>query len=427
MHRKLTTIVLAAAALAGCGEEGPVGLDGLVPDDVVQTVEIVLDADVFIEKDTTLGGYSRPALAGYVVIADAYGGALDANALTRFRLPPSSINYVDTEGATKQDTMPTLIGGRVIARIDTTLARPSGPVQVALYRTTEEWDPISAGWEMRVDTPGVRIPWTEPGGTRGELVDVATLEPDADSLVFQVDSVTINLWADTTDAGRGALFVGETPGTQLRLSSLRLHFDARPSARPDTVVTDSVAPTRTTFIYTPAPRPDGTLLIGGIPAWRSFLQLKERLDTLVLTGPGGEEIRLGDATLNYAALLLHPVEPQAGFAPTDSVRLNVRAALGGGQIPLARAPLGDPFGPTVTLSPAVASSPGAPIELPISRALAILTSAGDGAGIERPTLVLIGEVEGDQLGVATFGATMAGARAPQLRLIVSTVRKAQLP
>ncbi len=434
MLKRLLPLGLAAA-LIGCGDEDPVGLDGLVPDDAVRTLEVILDASAFLDADTAIAGFGSPAAGGYALVAEDYGGSLDAHALVRFRLPPASITYVDTAGSTKVDDSPVLVAGTVVARLDTLEARPDVPVMLALYRVAEAWDPGSAGWALRVDTGGVATPWTEAGGTRGALVDSATMPVGADSLVFAVDSATLALWSDTSDAARGALIESRTAGVRLRFNTFRLRYDARPSERPDTVVADSVSPSAVTFAYDPPPGSGGSLVVGGTPAWRSYLRLRDGLDTLTVTvpcssDPQGCARRLADVTINYAALLLQPVAAPAGFAPRDSIDLEVRYALGGGQIPLARAPIGG----TLTSRPVrlaggwFEAGSTAPAELPITEGIReIVQATADEDEAPAPTtLALVDVREGGRFGIASFATLAAGAAAPRLRLIISVVSEDQV-
>lgn len=435
MLKRFTVLVLAAA-LSGCADEDPVGLGGLIPDGAVRTYEVVLDAASFLAADTTIGGFIRPAAGGYAVVAEDHAGALDAHALLRFRLPPSGVTYVDTAGVSRVDTLPKLIGGEFVARMDSARAAPESPVTLALYRTAETWDPATAGWRLRVDSGEVAEPWAEPGGTPGALVAEATLEAGADSVVFPVDSLTLALWSDTTDASRGALVVGRTAGARVRFDSFRLRFRARPSPRPDTVVVDSVGVQAVTFVHDPRPGPDGALFVAGTPSWRSYIEFREGLDTLAVTvpcagRPEGCTFRLSEVTLNHAALLLTPLASPAGFLPEDTVDLEVRSVLSADRVPIARAPLGEIAAPTTALAPATFSggTPAEPVELAITSAMRILLGdpSTGAAPPRRPTLALLDAHEGGGFGIAAFGSAASGAAAPKLRLIVSAVNEVEIP
>lgn len=423
--RILGVFIAATLVLAACAEEDPVGLVGLFPADAVRTIEVILPAEAFLVADTSIGGFSRAADAGFLVVAEDFEGALDAHALARFALPPAGVSFRDTAGTTRTDTLPRLVGGEIVVRVDSLRSRAGVPVRLALFRTAEAWDPRTATWTLRVDSGGVQLPWAQPGGTRGALVDTAVLQPGAGTLTFAVDSTTLALWSDTTDRSRGALVLSETPGVRLRLSSLRLRFQARPSQRPDTVVTDSVGTEARTFVFDPQPAPGANLFVSGTPSWRSFLRLRERLDTLrIATGAADDSIRLSEATINFAALLLQPVAPPPGFSPEDTVVIEARTVLAADEVPLARAPLGGAIS-ELGLPPASFSAGASRVELPITGVLTALAVAPDaGTAQAATTLALIGAPEGALFGLGAFGGR-GGAAAPGLRLILSVTSEVQ--
>src|SRR5690606_1091656 len=135
MLKRWPLACLAAVVLAGCADEGPVGLDPLVPPGVVRSFEVILDADRFLVMDTSITGFTKPSGSGYGAVARAHGGVLDAHTLARFALPLRSVTYKDTAGVTRTDNAPIVIGAELILGIDTLQGRPSEPVSLALYRT----------------------------------------------------------------------------------------------------------------------------------------------------------------------------------------------------------------------------------------------------------------------------------------------------
>lgn len=426
MLKRLPLALLPALVLAGCADEGPVGLEPLVPPGMVRSFEIVLDADRFLVMDTTITGFSRAGGSGYGVVAHAHGGVLEAHTLLRPALPIRSITYQDATGSSQTDDSPILLGGELILDIDTLQARPSEPVSFALYRIGEEWDPASASWSLRVDSSGVSLPWAQPGGTRDALVSRAQLVPESNSLSFNVDAATLNLWSDTLNAARGALIVGETPGTRLRFNAFRLVVQASPEARPDTIVFDTVGLRGLTFVYDPPPASDGSMFVGGTPAWRSYVQFRDRLDTVTVQAPCADTpadtcaYRLGDANINYAGLVFTPVAPPAGFAPDDTVRIILFRVLGAGQIPLARAPLAQSLGQLVV--PPASFATGEPAEVtftqPFRTIVQLMATDEDAPPV---TLAMLDQLSGLQFGIASFAPIGAGAAAPKLRLIISVV------
>jgi hypothetical protein len=419
---------LAAVVLAGCADESPVGLDPIVPPGVVRSFEIVLDADRFLVMDTSITGFSTAAGSGYGVVANAHAGVLNAHTLLRAALPLRSVTYRDTAGVAKNDTLPIIIGGELILKLDTLQGRASGPVSLALYRIAEEWDPRSVTWSLRVDTGDVSLPWSTPGGTRGEFVARADLFDDTTEVGIPVDSATLALWSDTLNASRGGLIVSETPGSRLRFNEFHLVVHARPSARPDTVVMDTVQLNGLTFVYDPVPTYDGAMYVGGTPNWRSYLRLRERLDTLTFEMPceDGETctFRLGDANINYAGLVFTPVTPPAGFAPDDTARIVFYRVLGGGTVPLARAPIA-PVGSDLMsqlLVPPASFASGEAAEVGFTKLLRnLLAAMASNQDVTPITLAMLDATSGKKFGIAAFAPIDAGDAAPRLRLIVSVI------
>lgn len=432
MHRRFAALTLAATIpLAACGDEDPVGLGGLLPGAAVRTVEVILEAPQFLEWDSVRPGLSRPAGAGYLVVAEDFGGAVDAHALVRFASLPRSVTY-DSAGAT--DTLPSFTGGEVVVRVDTVRTLASVPVRLALFSIGEAWDPRSATWALRVDSGGVELPWIAPGGTPGALVDTLTYAPGDSLLSFAVDSQTVALWGDTANAARGAVIVAETPGARIRLDAvrLRLRLQVRPSVKPDTIVTDSVGLVGSTFVYDPPAVSDGPLLIGGIQGWRSFVRFRQRLDTLTFACPDGPpdcRLRLDQATLNYAALQLRPVDPPPGYLIGDTLLAEARSAVEAPGVPLIRTPLASRVG-AAAISPTLFNGGGV-FEMSLTALTgAFLREERDGDIQPARTLALVDFREGDPFGNSGFGIGSFGAigsdAAPRLRLILSVTSEVQL-
>jgi hypothetical protein len=414
----------APLAVAACGEETPTEAGaGLLPPDVVQTFEITLDPSQYLVGNIAYGDYTAVRDVDFAVIAGAFEGALNSRALTRFLLP-TSVSVVDTAGVLRVDTDPVLIGGTVQLFVDT-VRSTSGPVRLALYRTTEEWDQ-TATWVSRLDTAGVVVPWTMPGGARGVLIDTASFVTGTDSVRFRVDSATVAAWAGAGDEGSGLLVVAETPGSRLFTAVPRLLVDIRSTFRPDTVLQMLAGTAARTFIFEPelplsAPEPR----VGGTPAWRTVLQLQERLDTVSFACPGVPacRFRLGDVSINYAGIRLRPTQPPAGFSPEVDLNVAAYLMLPSPDVPLQRSPLSDVVG----LGTAPRSSflaPGAPVfELAVTNLIAAAAQPPEARGTAfLPTHIAL--VSG--LDVRTFGFG-AFETMPRLRLVVSIARELQLP
>jgi hypothetical protein len=127
--------------------------------------------------------------------------------------------------------------------------------------------------------------------------------------------------------------------------------------------------------------------------------------------------------MNYAALVLQPTPPPAGFIPEDSVRLGARILLVSDAVPLERSPLGDVAGVMVSAVPASIFASGAtpPIELPVTTFLRRLASDTIAvANRPPPWVALVPVVEGSHFGVSTF------AQNPRLRLVLTVATEVQI-
>ncbi|HEX6306726.1 MAG TPA: hypothetical protein VFZ69_00995 [Longimicrobiales bacterium] len=415
---------LCAVLLAACTNDSPTEVgSGLLPPDAIRTYEIVLGPDRYLQFDTAFGLYSEPASADYTLLANTYQGSLNARALLRY-LIPEAITVVDTAGLARIDSLPIFFEGRLAIQIDT-VASTDPLVELNVYRSTELWHRSSANWQFRVDTGGVQIPWTQPGGSPGVAAGTEFWQ-GGDSVFVRVDSATIAVWADTTDPTSGAILAVATPNTRLRTSPPVLRLSARSAWNPDTVFLVNIAAGRT-FIFEPAPADSVAMpRVGGTPSWRTVLRLKERLDTLTVPCPGvpGCTFRLGDVTINYAALQLQPVPPPPGFAPELAVDIAMHALLPSPLLPLQRSPLTNAIGFTTTPVPVSSfAAPGAPaVELPATEFLRIAFAPPDSTISFVPShLALL------QAGtIRTFGFGQF-AELPGLRLIVTIGRELQVP
>lgn len=417
------TALCALLVLAGCTRDEPLGIGrDLLPDDAVQTWEVTLDASRFIANDTAFGLYGRPADAPYILMANDYQGVLSSRTLVRFELPRTLI--VRGAGDTlRVDSMPVWTAGSIALLRDTTITTAAGTLE--LRRTTQGWDRLTANWTYRVDSAGARLPWSQPGGSPGALISAVSYAANADSIVLPVDSATLALWADTTNAARGGIISIVTQGGYLRTPIPALRVAGRSRIRPDTVVNLVVAPSRT-FIYTPQqPQATGSPRVGGVQQWRTLFALRESLDTVTVPCPSGAagcRVRLGDVAINYAALVLQPVQAPAGFAPDRPLAIGVHGVLPNPAVPLQRSPITDAVGTTLSAIPVssftAAAAPA--VEVPLTPFFRVLAGSGTSAD-QLPTHIAL-----LQSGVGTFGfGTFSGT--PRLRLILSTSAELQLP
>ncbi|MGQ0562879.1 MAG: hypothetical protein ACT443_13515 [Gemmatimonadota bacterium] len=423
MFRKLALPVALALAFlsSACTEEDPTDVgDVLLPSGDVLTFEVVLPASAFLISDSSFAGYREPFDAAFSLIARSFENVLDANALLRFSLPPATI-VVRTTGTTMvTDSSPRFPSGRMVVRFDTLTATPR-PLRFTLFRTAEEWD-VSATWTQRIDSAAVQLPWAMAGGTRGARIDTATWS-EGDSVSFDVDSATLALWNDSTNRARGAILVGETAGSRVRMLSATVRVDARSSIRTDKIVNVDQVTTISNYVVNPTlASPSSAIRVGGIPTWRSFLRFRADLASLLVACNNQRadcRLSLSDAHINSAELLLTPVDAPAGFVPEDSVFIEARTITPLPLVPIERSPLsGDlAIARSELIAPARFRSAGnaAPVRLNITSFLAHLTDESiEKADRRAPWLALLQLPETGTAGLATFQA------APMLRLILTT-------
>ncbi|CAN5853806.1 hypothetical protein BH23GEM9_BH23GEM9_18320 [soil metagenome] len=416
-------MLVAALLAAACGQEVPTGVGaGLLPPDAVRTFEVILEPDRYLVYDTAFGQYTDPQDAPFIVVANQFEGGLNSNALVRFSIP-ASVTVTDATGVVRLDTVPNYFAGTVRMGIDSTLA-PTAAVRLALYRAGEDWHG-SATWTQRVDSGGVSLTWSVPGGTRGALVDTVTVAAGADSIVFNVDSATIALWADTSNASRGAIIVAETPGTRLRTSLPALFLEARPSVRPDTVATTIAAAPVHTWLFDPEPPLSvGIPQVGGTPAWRTVFRLRERLDTLSFPCPGVPNCRarLGDSHINYAAIRLQPRAMTSGFRPEAPITVAAYLMLPTEQLPLQRSPLGDLSGFVTIPASSFAAPAGPVVEIAMTDMIRVASLNPDDRGTGfLPTHFALVPGEPRTFGYGVFEPM------PALRLVISIAKELLLP
>ncbi len=434
MRKKLATL-LACMALGSvaCSEITPTSVDdSLLPGEPV-TLEVRLEWATFASNLEVLGGYGRAQELGVGILAEDFGGTLDARTLVRFARFPRSVSVPDTTNTTVVDSMLTLLAGRVVAQLDTLASTNDGPVTLALGATDEPWHAGTATWTHAVDTVNGQVPWTEVGA--GPVTPVATAVWDpaqGDSVVFELDSAQVAFWGDTAQAVRGARLDAVTPGVRLKLNQVALRLDMRPSVNPDTTVVLTTARTDLTFVYAPSPEPpqDG-IRVGGVPAWRTVLDIDM---PATLSGPAalcdvaGCPLVLTPDRINYAALVLRARKGDPAFQPSDSLSLDVRPVLLRSALP--KAPLG---GSLVGLTgrrvgPGIFADPeGTEVEIPITNYVRSLVEQ-DTTETQPPprTLALLSAFEPISFSYASFFGP-GSPEEPVLKLILTAGPSVELP
>ena len=415
----LKRLLVLLFAITACTDEAPTDVgDALIPSGDVRTFEVILDAATFLAYDTTFTGYTSAQAAPFSVIANDFGGVVDANYLVRLGQPPAVINVRNSAGTTVSDSAPQYFAGRLVLRLDTLLSDSEPPVRFRAFTTAEPWD-FTATWTERIDSGNVKLPWQTPGGTRGTQIDTATWAA-GDSLVFRVDSQTIAEWRDTTSRARGAIVVAESNNTRVRVVGAVLRASARSAIQQDTVFNFDVTPAFSVFIFDPPPPPPGSeLRVGGITSWRTILGINPELRNLTFPCPGlsGCVVRLDRAHINLAELLLQPATTAPGYLPEDSIFVQARTLLVSSGIPLQRSPIGVGLlrGAELVAASAFADpAQSVPVRINITDYIfALVDEDVDPKNRPPNALTLLGVGEPATFGFATF------APGPRLRLVLT--------
>jgi len=418
-------LFLGSGSLMACREDLTSSLGGdLIPVSAV-TVEVRLPFSEFAEDLQVWEGYGTAVQLPTAIVARDYEGLLDAHTLVSWFGYPTSASVRDTLGSTRTDTVLTFVGGKVVARFDTLSSVVDGPTTLALGALETEWDPGSVTWTLAVDSVGDRRPWPEEGA--GPVMPLSTAEWDpaaGDSVVFEIDSVGVALWADTATAKRGARLDAVTEGVRLDLRSVSLSLITRPSINPDTLVNLTVSARSRTFVYDPPPDvSEESIIVGGVPARRTVfsMSLPRELDgPPELCAKVGCPLALKPKSLISASLILRTHAPPAAFQPTDSLRLDVRPVLEPSRLP--KSPLGFSLvGPLGVVVPPghFAGEAGLDVVLPLGAYVEQLLADTSEAPTDVPrTLALLSSFEPLSLYFASFYGP-GSPYAPELRLILT--------
>lgn len=417
-------------ALGGCGKETPTGVGASIANGAVRTFEVILNASDFLVMDTTFDDLEPPGGIPFLLVANQFEGTFTAHTLLKYTLP-TEVTYTDTTDNSTTDTVPQFVGGTVVMYVDTTADQPPAGTALSLYRLTEPFDTGSVSWTTRIDTGSVNEPWTQPGGTTGALIDTTSLVADVDSVTFHVDSATAVMMADTVNPFPGML-VETAQGTRIRFSASKLLIDARPKAKPDTIISLSTGQ-QTKFIYNPTPPSpgDSLLRVGGIPGWRMILRFQPLEDQQVDLGADcglSSCVRsMKDLLVNYAALELTP-HFAGGFRPEAPFLVDVLAVLESPGVPLIRSPLSPTpggvsggTGVTLTTDPFMAApQESGPVEIPVTLFMRALISSTTAAADRHTALAVAAINPSSAFGYGEF-MSVNTAEAPKLRLIVSVI------
>ena len=409
-------VALAAGIVAGCGDEDPTEAGSELLGEGLRTVQVVLDAPEFLERDTTYDQIGTLALAPFGIVANDFEAELDAHVLVRIQRP-FQVSFTGADSTTSTDTIVRLVGGTLTVVLDS-LYDPEAPVEFEVLEVTESWDPGSATWTDRVDSlGGTPEPWAVPGGTTGAVLGSATWT-EGDTVEIPIDSAAAAVWYDTAGARLGGLLRMATTEKRVRLRSVSFQFNAVP-LETDTIVPAGSVSGQVT-VASPAPAPAaGELRVGGRPVWRSLLRFQSIKDLAVPceTGSTTCELPLSDVTVNAANLLLR-TQPAGGRRPEGPMRLEGRAVLEG-PIPLTRSPLSRAFGQMAEAVPDddFEAPANVLVRVPITNFVQRNASLPDDQ-VPLRWLALTAVGERSLFGYGQFGGA-ASAGPPQLELVVT--------
>lgn len=404
--------------LAACQDRSPTAVGGEFFPEGVRPVTAELPAA--LDSFQVLGrfaGYTGPADAPFLLVANRFDGALNAAALARIRGFPSFVNVL-VDGTSRVDSTFAYLGGELFAAVDSAGTEVLGAPLLLELRALPNAPESDTLFERGViDTAGSRLIATK---------QIAAGSPVAtDTVRFALDSLEVRRIVSAETRG---LLIRATGGAgRVQLGSPALRTSVRPSLRRDTTIATTASDGPRTFVFSPEqPLPPNTLVAGGVRSARTLFRVVLP-DSVPACGPGQgsgctARVSTRDIAINEAALILDPLPVPGGFRPLQPVPLQLRIvadpALG------ARAPLGDNIQDPTAINPATGQAafqpifytPGNsnPVTVPVTGFVQALASR-DTAAVRRAgratTLALLAEPE-----VATFGEALF-RMVPRLRLV----------
>lgn len=358
---------------SGCTDRIPTltDIDEIVGGAPPLTLEQNLATGEFLQSTTVITGSAISTQSTGLIVARDFDEVFNAHLLARFNSFPDTIT-VNGE----RDGAFLYLNSEVVATVPDSLELSAPRVDFYLWTVTQPWEEGEVSWENAAEGPGQNVPWLEPGGTRGEIIGIASWERGAtgaaaDSLKWDLPAAVLTRLAE-----------GELPGLMVTLedqnaraviSRLAIRASINPSVAPDTTITQTITAGPQTFIFTPEPpAPVDVLSAGGIRADRTLLSLVFP-DSL----PGCAEdevpacppVSTAEVILNRVELILDPLPVAEGFGPVAPIPLTLRRVL---QPELGElAPLGEPIVFQMRV-PAERFGPGAttPVRIPITQAVA---------------------------------------------------------
>ncbi|MQA91492.1 MAG: hypothetical protein GEU90_14915 [Gemmatimonas sp.] len=319
---------LAFPMIVGCNDrlptltgEGPFPVGG-----TATTIEHFIDSDSLLLAANVYDGPTSVDDFPGLLIANNFDGALNSHGLVKLGSFPDT---VDVNGESDGDF--TYLESEIVAFIPDTLSASAPALTLELWTVTQPWDTAAVSWENAVDQPGETVPWTEAGGTRGELIATAGWSLDdeeaADTLRWAVPGALVQSLAD--DGFPGLMVTLQDEDTQVQISTLRLQASISPSVDPDTTVISTISGGPQTFVFTPEPpRPPDVLRVGGVTSDRSIFRLAVPNELPGCPPPETcAPIPADSVILDRVQLIVDPVPVDSGFGPVQGLPVIVRRVL----------------------------------------------------------------------------------------------------
>ena len=424
-------LALLSLAAVGCTDRIPTaGGAELFPGGArPATLEVTLPAGSFLQALGRFSGFTGPADAPFLLVANRFEGSLEANALGRLAAFPQTITY-SQGGVSRTDSLYAFVRAQLFAPVDTSASVGTGAVTLRLWEVGEDWDPATATWQLAADTAGKPTPWRTPGGTRGAALSTVSLPQGVrsagDTLRFALDSLAFRRVVGSDF--RGFLVTAEGAPVRLQTGNFALRAEVRPrSASPDTTVSVPVGAARQTFVFTPEPpRPATAWEAGGIRSARTLFRVDlrdVRVPTCAQGGAACATVPLREVQLNQVALLLRPVPVPGGFGPVGPMPLLIRRVV---EPELGRrAPLGEIVNDIEALSQSGNVlyrgnrfvSTDSVFTVPLTGYLTGLVASDSAVA----NLALLGQPEAASFGTAWF------APSPSLRIVYTVPARPSLP
>ncbi len=426
-HVHAEAVFILGWLAAACTRDEIVSVDPeTAPGNAAPTVEVLFELSQFAGyTDTVFFGFTGPADAcralQYIRIEEA-SPDLASRGLIRFiktgpAVFPDTIAFGDSVSAVARfDSV------RVVLTVDSTrssLAEMGSTLQ--LLAIEQDWDGNSADWMLAVDSLGVRIPWSMPGGALGAVVSEAVVTQEDDSVVFRLGAASdslIAVWRDSTQLNTGLAVVVADSGRLVALTP-RLLYQGVPELDPDTAVDlVPITPRDCTFIFDPPGQqlPAGVLRVGGVDGWRIFAEILVP-DSVTVDG-FQDPLQLRGSTIGLAELVLFSRAPAPPFAAENSFTVSALQLADSFTIFGAKTPGGEPIADSDALIDPDSLQAESPVSVELTGVVQDFVETPVGLEVPPLRFVIRAIPEAATFGFWEFGAADGdSAIAPLLRVI----------